>query len=242
MIDLWHRNTESELMDNPDISIEALRRVFKDINKSNRLLGGNSISLGKVRELIKEFPKQQYTIVDMGCGDGETLRELAIYFRKTAIDVVLIGLDLSENALSIGRTLSVDFPEITFLKHEILTLKPVDLDCDILLCTLTMHHFSNEQIPLFLSQFTKLANIGVIINDLQRSALAYYLFKGFSAIFIKTKIAKHDGLISIKSGFKKQDLISFSKDLPNTTHTINWKWAFRYVWVMKTARLSQSYE
>lgn len=242
MIHLRTRNTESELMDNPNVAIDTLRMVFKDINKSNRFLGGNSITLGKVRELIKEFPKKQYTIVDMGCGDGETLRKFAIYFRKTNLDVVLIGLDLSENALSIGRTLSVDFPEITFLKQDILTLKPLDLNCDVLMCTLTMHHFSNEQIPLFLSQFTKLANIGVIINDLQRSALAYYLFKVFSAIFIKTKIAKHDGLISIKSGFKKQDLISFSKDLPNTTHTINWKWAFRYVWVMQTARLSQSYE
>ncbi|WP_297702430.1 methyltransferase domain-containing protein [uncultured Eudoraea sp.] len=241
-MDLRYRNTESELMDNPNVTIDTLRLVFNDINKSNRFLGGNSITLGKVSELIKEFPKKQYTIVDMGCGDGEALRKLAIYFRKIAVDVELIGLDLSENALSIGRALSVDFPEITFLKQDILTLKPLDLNCDILLCTLTMHHFSNQQIPLFLSQFTKLAKIGVIINDLQRSVLAYYLFKGFSAIFIKTKIAKHDGLISIKSGFKKQDLISFSKNLPNTTHTINWKWAFRYVWVMQTAQLSRSYE
>ncbi|MGB5204494.1 methyltransferase domain-containing protein [Eudoraea sp.] len=241
-MDLRYRNTESELMDDPNVAIDTLQQVFKDINMSNRFLGGNAITLGEVCELIKEFPAEQYTIVDMGCGDGETLRKLAIYFRKTDVDVVLIGLDLSEKALSIGRTLSVDFPEITFLKQDILTLKPMDLNCDILLCTLTMHHFSNEQIPLFLSQFAKLANIGVIINDLQRSALAYYLFKGFSAIFIKTKIAKHDGLISIKSGFKKQDLISFSKDLPHATHTINWKWAFRYVWVMQTAQLSQSYE
>ncbi|MGB5387079.1 methyltransferase domain-containing protein [Eudoraea sp.] len=241
-MDLRYRNTESELMDNPNVTIDTLRLVFNDINKSNRFLGGNSITLGKVSELIKKFPKKKYTIVDMGCGDGETLRKLAIYFRKTTLDVVLIGLDLSDNALCIGQTLSVDFPEIKFLKQDILTLNPLNFKCDILLCTLTMHHFSNEQIPLFLSQFTKLAKIGVIINDLQRSALAYYLFKGFSTIFIKTKIAKHDGLISIKSGFKKQELISFSKTLPHAAHTINWKWAFRFVWVMQTARLSQSYE
>jgi len=241
-MDLRYRNTESELMDNPNVTVDTLRMVFKDINKSNRFLGGNSITLGKVSKLIKEFPKSQYTIVDMGCGDGESLRKLAIYFRRTTLNVALIGLDLSDNALSIGRTLSVDFPEITFLKQDILTLNPLNFKCDILLCSLTMHHFSNEQIPLFLTQFTKLANIGVIINDLQRSALAYYLFKGFSAIFIKTKIAKHDGLISIKSGFKKQDLTSFSKDLPHVTHSISWKWAFRYVWVMQITRLSQSYE
>lgn len=241
-MDLRYRNTESELMDDPNVAINKLRLVFNDINKSNRFLGGNRITLNSVCKLIKEFPREQYTIVDMGCGDGEILRELARYFRNTKIEIVLIGLDLNENALAIAQELSVDFPEITFLRQDILALKPLNFKCDILLCTLTMHHFSNEQIPIFLSQFTKLAKIGVIINDLQRSALAYYLFKGFSAIFIKTKIAKHDGLISIKSGFKKKDLITFSKDLSHTAHTIKWKWAFRYVWVIETARLSQSYE
>jgi len=241
-MDLRYRNTESELMDDPNVAIDTLRLVFNDINKSNRLLGGNRITINNVCKLIKEYPRKQYTIVDIGCGDGEMLRELASYFRNSEIEIVLIGLDLNENALAIAGELSVDFPEITFLRQDILALKPLNFKCDILLCTLTMHHFSNEQIPIFLSQFTNLAKIGVIINDLQRSALAYYLFKGFSAIFIKTKIAKHDGLISIKSGFKKKDLITFSKDLSHSAHTINWKWAFRYVWVMETARLRQSYE
>ena len=242
MMDFQYRNTQAELMDNPNVNIDMLRLVFKDINKSNRFLGGNAITLANVCRLIKEFPRKQYTIVDMGCGDGEMLRELAVYFEDTEIEVVLVGLDLNENALTIARELSVEFPEITFFKQDILALKPQDFYCDILLCTLTMHHFSNEQIPLFLSKFTELAKIGIVINDLQRSVLAYYLFKGFSAIFIKTKIAKHDGLISIRSGFKKKDLISFSKDLAHTNHSINWKWAFRYVWVMQTVRLSQSYE
>ena len=242
MTSFRYRNTDSEMMDNPDVSMQTLRMVFEDINTSNRLLGGSSITVGKVRELVRECPKQQYTIVDMGCGDGDTMRVLAKYFRKANIAVELIGLDLSDKAIAIGRELSVNFPEISFIKQDVLTLNPLDFKCHILLCTLTMHHFSNEQIPVFLSKFIKLATIGVVVNDLQRSALAYYLFKGFSAIFIKTKIAKHDGLISIKSGFTKKDLSAFSKNLHQVRHTINWKFAFRYVWVIRTSRLNQSNE
>ena len=55
-MDLRYRNTESEFMDNPNVTVDTLRMVFKDINKSNRFLGGNSITLGKVSKLIKEFP------------------------------------------------------------------------------------------------------------------------------------------------------------------------------------------
>ena len=132
--------------------------------------------------------------------------------------------------------------EIIRLQRDILQLAPEDLHGDIVLCTLTMHHFFDENIPVFLDRFVKLARIGVVINDLQRSPLAYYLFRGFSAIFIRTKIAKHDGLISIKSGFTKAELERFAENLPSVDHDIKWKWAFRYAWVMHTRRLNESYE
>jgi hypothetical protein len=73
----------------------------------------------------------------------------------------------------------------------------------------------------------------IIINDLQRNKLAYYLFHVFSLIFIKTKIAKQDGLISIRSGFVKSDLQRFGRALPGFIHRIQWRWAFRYIWVMQ---------
>jgi len=236
------RNTESELMDDPSVDQAELYEVFGDINRSNRLLGGNRITIHALSQLISAFPKKSYTIVDMGCGDGTMLRQVVLWSRGQKFQMKCIGIDLSENALTIAQANSIDFPEIHYLQQDILTLNPKDLDCDILLCTLTMHHFHNRQIPIFLKQFVELASIGVIINDLQRSPFAYYLFKAFSAIFTRTKIAKHDGLISIQSGFKKSELIAFSKDLPSMQHQIAWKWAFRYVWVMRTERLTKSYE
>ena len=195
-----------------------------------------------VGQLIREFPQQSYTILDMGCGNGSMLREVVILGRAMGVEMEAIGIDLSEKGLAIAKAASSDFPEIRYLKQDILALDPDDLNCDILLCTLTMHHFYDENIPTFLGQFAKLARIGIVINDLQRSSLAYHLFKGFSAIFIRTEIAKHDGLISIKSGFTKSELEGFAKDLPSVQHQIKWKWAFRYVWVMRTKLLNGVYE
>ncbi len=221
---------------------EVLVEVLKDINRSNRMLGGNRITIKEVERLVRAYPKESYTIVDMGCGDGAILREVALRFRKLGVLVKLIGVDLSEKTLDIAKKASFKFPEIHFLQKDILDMKTTDLDCDIMLCTLTMHHFEDGQIPIFLEKFAKLASIGVVINDLHRSYLACYLFKAFRLIFIKTKIAKYDGLLSIKSGFTKKELVDFSRRLPNVRHTIHWKWAFRYVWVIETARLSAMYE
>ena len=64
----------------------------------------------------------------------------------------------------------------------------IDAGCDIILCTLTMHHFTDQQICTFIKTFVQLASTGVIINDLQRSKIAYRLFQLFSGIFMKSKL------------------------------------------------------
>ena len=241
-MNLAHRNRTPELMDDPNVGESMLEQVLEDINRANQLLNGNRPTITAMNRLVQDYPEKSYTILDVGCGDGTMLREVVRWARKNKYCVNCIGIDLSENALRVARKKSIDFPEIQYERQDVLDDNfAANFECDILLCTLTMHHLYNEHIPTFLERFTKLARTGVIINDLQRSPFAYYLFKFFSAIFIKTKIAKHDGLLSIKSGFTKKELAGFAKKIKNTQHHIQWKWAFRYIWVMRTHRLTKTY-
>lgn len=239
MIYFKSRTTEKELMDEPNIKAATLQAVLADVDRSNRWLGGNTITQKAVARLIKLYPQKEYVIVDVGCGEGAILRRLADYCRHQGINARFVGLDLSDNAIDLARKHSVNYPNISFLQQDILELDPEKFDCDLLLCTLTMHHFSDQQLPVFLDKFKSLARIAVIINDLQRSRIAYYLFKVFSAIFIKTKIAKHDGLISIRSGFLRNELELWTKEIINFHHEITWKWAFRYLWVMRAPNMTK---
>ena len=242
MIDLKIRSDQKEIMDDWQGDSQELEVVLKDIDRVNRVLGGNSITVNAVINLIQEHSKKSYTIMDMGCAGGNMLRELAMAARKQDIKLNLIGIDLNSDALTIARKASIDFPEITFHQKDILNADFSKFGCDIVMTTLTMHHFQNSEILNFVKQFTKLASIGVVINDLHRSALAYYLFKGFSLIFIKTKVARIDGLTSIRKSFLKSDLMDLSKSLTNLDHEIAWKWAFRYVWIMRKQRQKNAYE
>ena len=242
MIDLKVRSDQKEILDDWQGDTHELECILKDINRVNRILGGNSITVNAVITLIQEHPKESYTILDMGCAEGNMLRELTIAARKQHINLNLIGIDLNRDALKIAKKASIDFPEIVYYDKDIISADFSDFSCDIVITTLTMHHFKNPEILNFAQQFTRLASIGVVINDLHRSALAYYLFKGFSLIFIKTKIAKIDGLTSIKRGFLKSELLALTKSLTSVYHEIDWKWAFRYVWVMRKQQQKNSYE
>ncbi len=230
--DFTLRSTEQELMDYTEVSPDMLVSVLKDINRVNKILGGNAITKKALLDFMLCHPKEHYTIIDVGSGDGTMLREIALMLRKKKVAANFIGIDINKISIEIAREQSTLFPEIKYLQKDILSGECDTFPCDILLCTLTMHHFSTEQIPAFLNKFTQIASIGVVINDLQRSKWAYLLFQWFSAIFIKTNIAKSDGLISIKKGFVKSELTNYSKTVVNATHHIQWKWAFRYVWLM----------
>ncbi|AYN68128.1 methyltransferase domain-containing protein [Euzebyella marina] len=232
MINLKNRFKGEELMDGKNIPKATLLPVFEDINRCNRILGGTKITLSHLNQNINRFDKESYTILDVGCGDGEMLRKVVLQARKQNRKVKCYGVDLNETALAIAREKSKEYPEIVFLNQNIFDWENLNIPVDFVLCTLTLHHIKEFQLSAFLKKLAQIPSIALIINDLQRSTWAYYLFELFSTIFIKTEMARKDGATSIKRGFLRKELKEMSKGLTFVEHQIKWQWAFRYSWVM----------
>ena len=233
MVDFTQRSSEVEIMDTFFGTTNELETILQDINRVNRLLGGYSITLDAVFELLEKNNKESYTILDMGCAEGTMLRKLALAARKKNVKLKLIGVDFNEQGLQLAKQYSSDYPEISYLNTDILKSDFSEWNIDVVMTTLTLHHFTDQGVVEFVNRFVEIAKLGVVINDLERSPIAYYLFKAFSLIFIKTEIAKKDGLLSIRRAFIKKELLHFADQVTNASHHIKWKWAFRYVWVLQ---------
>jgi len=231
MINTSHRSKEIEIMDDLDMSGDLLINTLDQIARINQWLGGNKVALNGLKVLLEDIStKKRLTIIDLGCGNGDILRELAKFGRKKEYDFKLIGIDANQTTIDYAIKLSTDYPEISYLKQDVLTKEFQSLKYDIALCTLFLHHFENEVALNFINSVLKNTRIGLIVNDLHRHPLAYYLFK-FLTLFINNKMVKTDGLISILRGFKRPDLESFAAQIPYKS-TIKWKWAFRYQWII----------
>lgn len=234
VVDTSRRTDETEIMDDFDLKGAELERTLEDLDKINKWLGGNKITLQGIKKLLKNHPTTQPVhIADVGCGNGAILREIAEWGRAKNINLKLTGIDANTHAIKIAEKLSEYYPEINFNPTNIFSQKFKEQEFDIVLCTLTLHHFKDQQIREILQNFYQQAKIGIVINDLHRSRQAYYLFKAFCRVFINNKIAKEDGLTSVLRGFKKRDLKRFSDEIPAKEHEINWKWAYRYQWIIK---------
>ena len=232
MIDTKYRSDAPETMDDFSMEGEILRDALDKIASINRLLGGNKVTLDGVRKLIATKPEGYvFHITDIGCGNGDMLRALAEYGRARRLNFVLKGIDANNFTISHARNLSKAYENISYDCIDIFDDK--NEECDIMLCTLTLHHFKDEEILGFLRSYLKLAKVGIVINDLHRSALAYYLFTALCFVFGLNYMSKQDGLISILRGFKRKDLVRYSKQLQLKKCSIKWKWAFRYQWIIK---------
>jgi 2-polyprenyl-3-methyl-5-hydroxy-6-metoxy-1,4-benzoquinol methylase len=233
-INTKYRTDTSEIMDDFTLEGEVLREALDKIAKINQLLGGNSLTLNGVKELILTVPKSKViTIVDIGCGNGDMLRVLSNYGKENNYSFNLIGIDANAFTVNHAKKLSESYSNITFKCEDIFEYDFSQSKCDIILCTLTLHHFKNEEIESLLATFYDNSKLGIVINDLHRSSLAYRLFQIICFLFQLNSMSREDGLTSILRGFKKEELEIFSKKLGFKKYTIQWKWAFRYQWIIR---------
>jgi len=220
-------------MDDFSLKGEELREALDKIADINKLLGGNKLTLQGVKELLKKQPKGKIiTIADVGCGNGDMLRMLSEYGSRHNMTLKLIGIDANAFTINHAEKLSIKYPNIEYLCMDIFNEGFKNLEYDIVLCTLTLHHFKDEEILKIVDIFYHNSSIGVVINDLQRSKAAYRLFQVVCRIFRLNRMSREDGLVSILRGFKKSELKYFAKKLNLEKYTIRWKWAFRYQWII----------
>ncbi|WP_442591095.1 methyltransferase domain-containing protein [Pedobacter sp. AW31-3R] len=233
-VDTTYRSNAPELMDDFEMEGEVLRDALDKIASINRLLGGNRLSLEGVEMLLQGLAKTRVIrIVDMGCGNGDMLRTLSGYASRNGWTFELIGIDANRFTVTHASALSRNYPDISYLCTDIFQEVLTADSYDIILCTLTLHHFKDDDITWLLQQFKSAAKLGFVINDLQRSSIAYYLFKALCFVFRLNHMSREDGLVSILRGFKKNDLVRFSKRIDSKNYIIRWKWAFRYQWIVK---------
>ena len=209
MIDTRERSEQTELMDDLEMSGNLLINTLDKIAGINKWLGGNKASISGVKTLIKNHPKNKsISIVDLGCGNGDMLRELAEFGRTEGYRFKLIGIDANQATLDYASKLSVNYKEIMFQKLDVLSEEFTTKKYDIAMCTLFLHHFNDSVALNLIQSLLKIVGIGVVINDLHRSPLAYYAFK-ILTLFMRNKMVKNDGAISILRGFKKTRLNPF---------------------------------
>jgi 2-polyprenyl-3-methyl-5-hydroxy-6-metoxy-1,4-benzoquinol methylase len=226
-----NRSYEPELLDAPGIPKELLFRNLKELDFINKTLGGHAITMAGIKQLIKDKNKT-YHIVDIGCGGGDAMKQIAHWANKNHFKVKLTGVDMNADCIEFMKTECRNIAHINGVVMDYRDYLKTNDSIDIIHCSLFCHHLKDEELKELFGYMNEYAKVGFVINDLQRHWFAYYSIKFLTRLLNGSALVKNDAPVSVLRGFRKNELQKLMQSANVNDVTINWKWAFRYL-IMK---------
>jgi SAM-dependent methyltransferase len=198
-----------ELMDG-DCSYEDFRDCLRSLEQINRWLLGYRPTLAWLKRLPPALRdpalRDPLHVVDVGCGGGDLLRQIAGWARKRGIAVELTGIDLNPHA---ARAAAESTPRefgIAWVSGNALVYRP-EKPVDIVVSSLTAHHLEDDEIVALQRWMEATAQAGWFINDLERSEWSCRMFGWVERMAGWHRFVRHDGPVSFRRAFRKEDWV-----------------------------------
>lgn len=219
-------------MDAPGIPAHLLHHNLGELDFLNRYFRGHSISLEGIKHLVTDR-KKTYHITDLGCGSGDVLQYIARWARSNSYKVELTGVDINVDAIGYLAVNCSDYHEIKGVVSSYKDYLASSPRMDIVHSALFCHHLDETEL-LVLFRDLNHCDCGFVINDLQRSPIAYWGAWLMPRLLNGTHLSKHDGPVSVQKAFTRNELLQLLHAAGVEDVTVHWRWPFRYLVIAKT--------
>jgi 2-polyprenyl-3-methyl-5-hydroxy-6-metoxy-1,4-benzoquinol methylase len=204
-VPLLYRSDSKERMDDQQVDKETISQTHQQLKSINGCTFGYWPTMSAVKYFLGRYGSQgKIKILDIGCGDGETLRRIDDFRRMGDFSLELTGIDLNREVIATALELTAS--HINFIHGDILA-HDGDVTYDVIINSLTMHHLSNEEIVKLVQWMSDRACIGWFISDLHRHWIAYYFIKYFVKLCRFNHLVCHDAPLSVARGFRHAEWI-----------------------------------
>ncbi|HEY4271690.1 MAG TPA: methyltransferase domain-containing protein [Candidatus Udaeobacter sp.] len=192
-----------EIMDRPQPVSPELERDLKRIRQLNRWFGSYRLVLSFMRRWIK--PGVRMRVADVATGSGDIPRLIVDYARKIGAQVEIHAVDRQAATLEIATKLSSGYSEISYREANILEWDWAEA-YDIVLCSLTLHHFSDEDAVKVLFRCRELSKRFVLVSDLRRGFLARIGVHLLTALIFREPMTRYDARLSAERAFSFSEM------------------------------------
>ena len=218
-----------EKIDDFNLKGAELIKNLEEIEGYNKMLGGHDALLEALNKTIFTFSKEkEYTLLDTGCGGGDTMIKVAEVATKKGYTIKIKGFDANPFIVDYAQNRTKENGNIKIEVGDVFDNNFFSESYDFVSANIFLHHFSEEEIIRFIQQALSKTNQAIIICDLHRNPIAYYAFIAITILFGANHITRNDGKISILKGFRKIEWKAILEKAGVKNYEIKWKWAFRH--------------
>ena len=212
------RVVQEELLDDENAPAADVDRSLRDLRRINSYLGGNSVYRRMIRRLA---PSGRLTILDVGTGTSdllESLPESLVSFR--------IGLDFKIEHLMFGRR--VNRKRIAAVVGDATRLPFRSGAVDVVASSHFFHHFEADENVAILDEASRVARVGVAVNDTRRHLAPLALVLALSALRLVGRITRFDAPASVRRGYTTEEAESVIRRAAGTRRAIVRFFPFRF--------------
>jgi SAM-dependent methyltransferase len=212
-------------MEQPDLDPDEHVVALRGLARVNWISGSSRIVWGPLRRLAREVGRQPLRVIDVACGGGDVLVDLANKARRANLPMHLTGCDVSATAINYARqrAQTLDFLHCDFLAA------PVTTCYDVAMCSLFLHHMDENQAPRLLERLKETATRLVLVNDLLRGRAPYAVAYAGTRVLTRSRIVHFDGPASVAAAFTIPEVNALAARCGMHGARVSWKWPFRFL-------------
>jgi ubiquinone/menaquinone biosynthesis C-methylase UbiE len=201
------RSDEVEILDHATHDRAELAGNLRDIRRVNHLLGGTSTILRHLPPLLDTIPPEQPArLLDLATGSGDIPIAISRWATRRKRPLAIVASDYSDEILELAREQIAGLPEITLARYDARAVPLPDKQFDIVLCSLSLHHFSPDDAVRVLREMDRLAQVGFILNDLRRGRLGYAAAWIAARLTTRNRLTRNDAPLSVLRAYTPREL------------------------------------
>ncbi len=201
-------------MDEPDLEPALHRQALSGLARINTISRAGSCLLPVIARLTAgRSSPSPLQVLDVACGGGDVARRLVEAARRRQIPLELTGIDLSPEAIAIARNGAqgtLCSSQLRFIVADALhgewpppmTGQP---RYDVVTSSLFLHHLDEGEVVKLLERMRRAAQWGVVVDDLRRSRLAWWVAWFGVRLLSRSPVVHHDGPLSVQGAFTVQE-------------------------------------
>jgi SAM-dependent methyltransferase len=194
-----------ELLDEPTHEPAELAHSLRQVAQVNRWLGGRRAVLHALRDLL--HGGSPHAILDVGTGSADIPLAIERWARSRDLDVHITATDLHPQMRAIAAANTAHATRIDIAAADALELPYADDSFDIVLLSLTLHHFEPAAQIRVLREASRVARRAIVVNELERCWPNYVgaLLLSWS-LWRSNRLTRHDGPLSVLRSFRTHEL------------------------------------
>ncbi len=227
-----------ELMDDPKLDVSEHRLALAGLRRINYFSRTGPQLAAELIKIARQRQTNKLEVLDLGCGSGDIARTIAISASKK-VALSICGWDISKTAIQTAnleleqcrsRSNSVTRDVLAKIRFEVIdAFQPPQQSFDVVYGCLFLHHFTNGQAIEKLRMMKSLARCSVVIDDLCRTRLGWWLAKLGCQLLSRSPVVHFDGPQSVRAAFSEAEVIRLADQAGLLGATIRHHWPERFL-------------